>query len=109
MTSLPKYVFSVLFLLIVITGLVLCTSFQKKDQIKKPNIILIIADDLGYGDLASYGNKFVRTPNIDALGKTGIRFTEAYTSAPICGPLPMHLLKQVLTTSLPKKDFLQRT
>lgn len=86
MTSLPKYAFSVLFLLVIITCLVLCTSFREKEKAKQPNIILIIADDLGYSDLASYGNKFVHTPNIDGLGKTGIRFTEAYTSAPICGP-----------------------
>jgi len=86
MMTLPKYALNFLFSSIVITSLLICTSFQKKEIIKQPNVILIIADDLGYSDLASYGNKFVHTPNIDALGKTGIRFTEAYTSAPICGP-----------------------
>lgn len=57
-------------------------------QIKttKPNVILIVADDLGYSDLACYGNKHIETPNIDALGKEGIRFTQAYVTSPICGP-----------------------
>ncbi len=52
----------------------------------KPNIIVILADDLGYSDLASFGNPVVKTPNIDALGKEGVRFTQAYSSAPICSP-----------------------
>ena len=51
-----------------------------------PNVVLIIADDLGYSDLSSYGNKDIHTPNIDKLGKEGIRFSQAYSSAPICGP-----------------------
>ncbi|QHT65585.1 sulfatase [Rhodocytophaga rosea] len=58
----------------------------------KPNIVVILADDLGYTDLASYGNKIVQTPNIDALGKEGIRFTQAYSSAPICSPSRAGLL-----------------
>lgn len=57
-----------------------------KKAARQPNIILIIADDLGYSDLASYGNAFIRTPNIDSLGLAGIRFTQAYVSSPICSP-----------------------
>jgi len=53
------------------------------------NIILIIADDLGYSDLASYGNKNVHTPNIDTLGIRGVRFTLAYVTSPICAPSRM--------------------
>jgi arylsulfatase A-like enzyme len=59
---------------------------------KAPNIILIIADDLGYSDLASYGNKNIHTPNIDGLGKEGIRFTQAYVTAPICAPSRMAIM-----------------
>jgi arylsulfatase A-like enzyme len=51
-----------------------------------PNVVLIIADDLGYSDLSSYGNAYIHTPNIDKLGKEGIRFSKGYTTAPICGP-----------------------
>ena len=92
MMSLPKYKFSIFFLLLLFCCLVIFTAFQKKETIKQPNIILIIADDLGYSDLASYGNKFIQTPNIDALGKEGVRFTQAYASSPICGPSRIGIL-----------------
>lgn len=52
----------------------------------KPNIIYIIADDLGVYDLGCYGQKQIRTPNIDALAAGGMRFTSAYGGAPICSP-----------------------
>ena len=52
----------------------------------KPNILLILVDDLGYADLSCQGSEDIRTPHIDSLAKTGIRFTEAYVSAPQCGP-----------------------
>jgi len=61
-------------------------SAQTHATEKPPNVILIVADDLGYSDLASYGNKFIHTPHIDGLGENGIRFTQAYVTAPICGP-----------------------
>ena len=52
---------------------------------RPPNIVLILADDLGYGDLGCYGGE-IPTPNIDRLAATGIRFTQAYVAAPICSP-----------------------
>lgn len=51
-----------------------------------PNIIYIYADDLGYGELGCYGQKKIRTPNIDRLATEGIRFTRHYTGAPVCAP-----------------------
>ncbi len=57
---------------------------QKKEQ-KKPNIIFILADDLGIGDVGCYGADNYKTPNIDKLASQGIRFTNAFT-APLCGP-----------------------
>lgn len=51
-----------------------------------PNIIYILADDLGYGELGVYGQKIIETPNIDALAKNGMRFTQHYTGAPVCAP-----------------------
>lgn len=62
------------------------------DSARRPNVIVILADDLGYSDLASYGNPIVQTPNIDALGKEGVRFTQAYSTAPICSPSRAGLL-----------------
>ena len=61
-------------------------------QTTPPNIILIIADDLGYSDLSSYGNTSVHTPNIDGMGKAGIRFTQAYVTSPICAPSRMSIM-----------------
>lgn len=55
-------------------------------QSQKPNIIYIYADDMGYGELGCYGQQKIKTPNIDKLAKEGIRFTQHYTSAPVCAP-----------------------
>ncbi len=52
----------------------------------QPNIVFIMADDLGYGDAGCYGGKTIATPNIDRLAKEGIRFTEAYSGGPVCTP-----------------------
>jgi arylsulfatase A-like enzyme len=57
-----------------------------------PNIILIIADDLGYGDLGCYGQTFIETPNIDALAKDGMRFTQFYAGSAVCAPARCVLL-----------------
>lgn len=51
-----------------------------------PNIIMIHIDDMGYGDLGSYGSDFVRSPNMDRLARDGIRFTDAYSAGPVCSP-----------------------
>ena len=53
---------------------------------KKPNILVIVADDLGYGDIGVHGGKAVPTPNIDKLARSGIRCTSGYVSAPYCSP-----------------------
>jgi len=53
---------------------------------EKPNIIFILVDDLGYGDLGIYGQKLMQTPNIDQLGKEGVVFTDFYAGAPVCSP-----------------------
>lgn len=53
---------------------------------KKPNIIYIMADDLGYGDLGCYGQPFISTPNIDSLAAGGVRFTQAYSGSPVSAP-----------------------
>ncbi|CAN5451917.1 hypothetical protein BH11PLA2_BH11PLA2_27520 [soil metagenome] len=53
---------------------------------KKPNILVIVADDLGYADIGVHGNKDVPTPNIDALAAAGVRCTSGYVSAPYCSP-----------------------
>jgi N-acetylgalactosamine-6-sulfatase len=51
-----------------------------------PNLVLLVADDMGYGDLSSYGCPDIRTPNIDSIGRRGVRFTRFYANAPECTP-----------------------
>ncbi len=53
---------------------------------KRPNIVILFADDLGYGDLGSYGHPYNRTPNLDALAREGQRWTDFYVAAPVCSP-----------------------
>lgn len=53
---------------------------------RKPNIVFILADDLGYGDIGCYGQKEIATPNIDRLAKEGMRFTSFYAGATVCAP-----------------------
>lgn len=53
---------------------------------KKPNLVFILADDLGYGDLGCYGQPFINTPNIDSLASKGVRFTQAYAGSPVSAP-----------------------
>lgn len=74
--------------------LISCRTIEKKTiSIRsKPNIIYILADDLGYGDLGVYGQEKIETPNIDAIAKAGIMFTNHYTSAPVCSPARSMLL-----------------
>ena len=57
-----------------------------------PNILLIVGDDIGYGDLSCFGNKDIATPNLDALAVGGTRFTSGYVMAPVCGPSRAALL-----------------
>ncbi|PWT97434.1 MAG: sulfatase [Bacteroidetes bacterium] len=92
MVFLKKEILKIGFLLLVVA----IFAGTKKENIKKinplPNIILIVADDLGYSDLASYGNQKINTPNIDSLGAEGIRFTRAYVTSPICSPSRMGIM-----------------
>ena len=63
------------------------TSDQIENTISsKPNIIYILADDLGYGDLGSYGQKTIRTPTLDKMAENGIRFTQHYAGSSVCAP-----------------------
>jgi len=67
------------------------TSVQSQ-VVRKPNIIYILADDLGYGDIGVYGQKKIETPNIDKLAKQGMLFTRHYSGAPVCAPARCILL-----------------
>ena len=58
----------------------------------RPNIVLILADDLGYGDLGCYGQTLIQTPNIDRLAAEGVKLTQFYTGSPVCAPARNTLL-----------------
>ena len=53
---------------------------------KRPNVIVILTDDMGYADLGCYGSPDIRTPHIDGLAKAGVRFTNFYSNGPVCTP-----------------------
>lgn len=63
-----------------------CGIVKKEAEVSKPNIIYILADDMGYGDLGCYGQKEIKTPAIDQLAAEGIRFTRHYSGSPVCAP-----------------------
>ncbi|MEM0967910.1 MAG: sulfatase-like hydrolase/transferase, partial [Verrucomicrobiota bacterium] len=71
----------------MIARLLLVASFATAAwcaEASPPNIILIVADDLGYGDLGCYGQQHIATPNIDRLAAEGLRFTQAYAGGSVC-------------------------
>jgi len=83
-----QYFFCLSICLLVLIG---CNS-DKLLNTEKPNIIYILADDLGYGELGVYGQKYIETPNIDKLAKSGMIFNNHYTGAPVCAPARSVLL-----------------
>ena len=70
---------------ILLLLLAVATPGKPQSQ-QRPNIILIMADDLGYGDLGCYGQQQIQTPNIDALARNGLRFTGYYAGSTVCAP-----------------------
>lgn len=67
-------------------------SIDNGRKVLKPNFILIMADDLGYGDISCYGNTYINTPNIDRLAMEGIRFTDFHSNGAVCSPTRAALL-----------------
>lgn len=72
--------------------MVLNANGQSKATLERPNIVFILADDLGYGDISCFGSQFVKTPNIDNLSKTGTTFTQCYAGSAISSPSRCSLL-----------------
>ena len=74
------------FAAIALAPLAVVQAAESAKIASKPNIVLILADDLGINDLGCYGRKDQRTPNLDRLASQGMRFTCAYSAQPICSP-----------------------
>lgn len=70
----------------VLVLLILLPCIQGAEVARKPNIVFVLADDLGYADIACYGSKYYETPNIDRMAQQGMRFTNGYTCGPNCQP-----------------------
>jgi arylsulfatase A-like enzyme len=66
--------------------LLLCAASGLAADRPRPNVIIVLADDLGWGDLSCYGGKLAETPHLDRMAKEGIRFTQGYVASPICSP-----------------------
>lgn len=75
-----------LFVQNAVPAIMLLASSMGFAQNKKPNIVFILADDLGWADLPVYGNSFNEAPNLDKLASEGMRFTNAYAACPVCSP-----------------------
>ena len=74
---------------------------------RKPNIVFILADDLGWAELGCYGNTFNETPNLDKLAKQGMRFTDAYAAAPVCSPYRAALMTGQCPARVGITDYLR--
>ena len=73
----------------------------------RPNLVLILADDLGWAELGCYGNTFNRTPHLDALARQGMRFTNAYAPAPVCSPTRVALMTGLYPARVGINDYLR--
>src|ERR1044071_9270705 len=86
------------FLAVACAALVVCAAFadmrgagahteaRRVKARRAPNVVLIVSDDLGRGDLGAYGQRFIRTPNLDRMAREGLLFTDAYAASPVCAP-----------------------
>jgi arylsulfatase A len=77
-----------------------CVWAQSASPYNDPNVIILLADDLGYGDLGCFGHPTIKTPNLDRLAKDGLRLTSFYSAAPVCSPSRAGLL----TGRVPQRD-----
>jgi arylsulfatase A len=77
------------------------SAFEETDVQKKPNVIFVLVDDLGNGDLSCYGQQAWITPNLDQLAAEGIRFTDFYTTSPVCSPARISIMTGLHSGHLP--------
>lgn len=80
---------------------ILAAPILSQTQSRRPNIVFILADDMGFGDLSCYGRPDYKTPNLDRLASEGIRFTNAYAAAPVCTPTRVSFLTGRYPARLP--------
>lgn len=81
---------------------------DQSTTMNKPDIVLVLLDDLGWRDLSCYGSTFYETPNIDRLAAGGMKFTDAYASCPVCSPTRASLLTGKYPATLGVTDYIDR-
>ena len=86
MNNIRRIIYLSATILLLFLFLSACRTQKKGAEGKLPNIIYILADDLGIGDLSCYGQQMFTTPNIDRLAEQGIRFTQHYSGSTVCAP-----------------------
>jgi arylsulfatase A-like enzyme len=77
--------------------------------VKKPNVVFILIDDLGWRDLGCYGSSFYETPHLDRLARRGMRFTDAYASCPVCSPTRASILTGKYPATVGITDWIDHT
>src|SRR5271156_3029795 len=84
-----------------------CSTSETFAAPGRPNIIFLLTDDMGYGDVGCYGGEFVPTPNIDRLAQEGTKFTQFYATAPVCSPSRTSFLTGMYAGRWKITNFLQ--
>jgi len=95
-----------IFIIVVLSVVSIQLTATAQTASKTPNIIFILADDLGWGELGCYGNPFNETPNLDKLATQGLKFTQAYAAAPICSPTRVSFITGQYPARVRITDFL---
>lgn len=83
-----------------------CATRPSLAQKRQPNVVFILMDDMGWSDLACYGNTFHETPHIDRLARQGMRFTDAYAACPVCSPTRASMMSGQYPARVGVTDFL---
>lgn len=78
--------------LLLISTIILSSNLHSQAKKSRPNVILIMADDMGYGDISCYGNMEISTPNLDKMAKEGVKFIDFHTNGAVCSPTRAALL-----------------
>ncbi len=105
MNSLSKCL-KFIFLIGWIPFIVSCQKKKLQFKLDKPNIIIFLADDLGYGDLGCYGHPVIKTPNLDRLAQDGVKLNRFYAASPVCSPSRVGLMTGKIPNRLGVYDWI---
>ncbi|NQZ78681.1 MAG: sulfatase-like hydrolase/transferase, partial [Ekhidna sp.] len=84
-----------------------CLLFACESIQQKPNVVLILVDDLGWTDLGNYGSDFYQTPNVDALATQGVKFTNSYSTCTVCSPTRASIMTGKYPARLHLTDWIE--